>query len=180
MQNENNKNNENDPLKRFISNPFDDSDNLMQGDNFILNLDRVSADSTVFYITRKVAKTILNQGYYSVGNFFNDLSDSDFSNLIELIRSVQSVDFKNFTITHEEQYNMTIQYGLLCGVLSTGEGVMTALNAESIENSMKIFSVLCFVEMHRRKGNVKTFRENYSLWDIDKPIAESNKGEGNV
>ena len=135
---------------------------------YIVSFDTIQEDKTLpSFIRMLSADMTKNNGYISIGKFFESLSDFEIAYLLEDLEAMN-----NLTEDEIETSSAGMNLTLLTMMLMQADGTLD-LSEESIGSNVDIVSGFILVESLARKGLVKAFRENYSLSEIDLKIAEA-------
>ena len=135
---------------------------------YIVAFDAIAEDKTLPSFIRMLSSDMTkNNGYISIGKFFESLSDFEIEYLLEDLEAMNK-------LTEDEIQTSTagMNLTLLTMMLMQADGTLD-LSEESIGANVDIVSGFILVESLARKGLVKAFRENYSLSEIDLKIAEA-------
>lgn len=134
------------------------------GENqFTILFDKVTQDKKLRATTRLLAVDISKNGYINIGEFFENMPESD---LQEYLNMAEDLD------TDE-----AAEVLLLSEMLAIGEGLDNGLNGDKLEIIQERMSQLIMYltcEQLARKGLVKLYRENMSFGDDmkDKTLVE--------
>lgn len=144
---------------------------------YMLYLDKVTDDTNDLppYIVR-AGKELQESGYLTAGDFFERLDDVEVLHLTTLMNSVNTADFKLYNVDSEEAGRNLYHLSLVCFVLALGEGEVQ-ITPEFLHESMKALFVLIAVENLYREGKVLVFRENFTILESQRPVAQVIKGQ---
>jgi hypothetical protein len=124
-----------------------------------VNLPEVAKSTDCLAITRLLATKIMAQPYMTVEEFLTGLSDSDVSQLVNVIND-QEQNFEDILLMAE--------------MVASAEGLSNSDSFESMKFRMAQLTTFIIVESLARKGLCRVFRENMSFGEdmADKQIAE--------
>jgi hypothetical protein len=137
-----------------------------------INFNKVVQDSGFSGPTSKLAAEIVEHGYASIKDFFNDLTDDELQYYIETYTAFLGDD-----VTDDRADELL----LLAGLMATAEGLDPALDEEDLETIQRRCGMLgqfFIFESLSRKGLIKFYRENISFGEdmMDQPIIEKVAG----
>ena len=138
---------------------------------FLLNLDRVLESEELPSYVVKAAQYLKSNNYLSAGEFFCKLDDVEVYELSNAFDNIRSKNYRQFTINDSQQEKDLKVITLLCFLLAAGEGEV-GLNPDLLPGLMTNLELLAIVENLYRKQTVEVFHQNYSLFDVSKPIAK--------
>jgi hypothetical protein len=124
----------------------------------------------------RAAKELQESGYLTTGDFFEKLEDVEVLELTTLMNSVNTADFKLYSIQSEEAGRNLYHLSLICFVLALGEGEVQ-ITPSFLHEAMKALFVLIAVENLYREGKVLVFRENFTILESNRPVAQVIKGQ---
>lgn len=124
-------------------NPFEN------GEVFTIRYDKVITDKTLMASTRLLASEIHTKGYKIVGEYFQELSLSDLTYLLDTSSKTESLEFA--------------EIALLSEMLATGEGLESSANTDDFMHRITALIGFLACESLYRKGLVKLYRENMSF-----------------
>ena len=124
-------------------NPFNENE------VYTIQYDNVIRDKKLMASTRLLASEIRTNGYKTVGEYLQELSDSD---LVYLLTTSEKPESEEFA-----------EIALLSEMLATAEGLDPAASVEDFH--MRIVAMIGFMSCEGlfRKGMVKLYRENMSF-----------------
>lgn len=135
---------------------------------YMISFNTISEDTSLPSFIRMLSSDMINNnGYISVGKFFESLSDYEINYLLEDLE-----EMNNLTEETIEGSNAGMNLTLLTMMLMQADGTFD-INEDSIQKNLDVVSGFILVESLARKGLVKAFRENYSLSEIDLKIASA-------
>lgn len=138
---------------------------------FLLDLDRILKSEELPGYVIKAAQHLKSNSYLPAGEFFCKLDDVEVYELSNAFDNIRSKNYRQFTISDSQQATDLKTIALLCFLLATGEGEV-GLNPDLLPSLMTNLEVLTIVENLHRKQTVEVFHQNYSLFDVSKPIAK--------
>jgi hypothetical protein len=116
--------------------------------NLDINYPNVAAEKTFSKATRSIAKYLMTVPYISVGEFLQNISDTDLDELVN--------------VANRDDDDAVSELMMLAEMLSRAEGVFTETPEEYGENVGFIRMLLASVSL-ARKGLVKVNYENISF-----------------
>ena len=135
---------------------------------YMISFNTISEDTSLPSFIRMLSSDMIkNNGYISVGKFFESLSDYEIAYLLEDLEEMNKLTEETIEGSHAGM-NLT----LLTMMLMQADGTFD-INEDSIQKNLDVVSGFILVESLARKGLVKAFRENYSLSEIDLKIASA-------
>lgn len=151
------------------------TEELQQG--YVLYLDKIveNASDLPPYLVR-AGKELQESGYLTAGDFFERLDDVEVLHLTTLMNSVHTADFRVYSVDTEEAGRNLYHLSLVCFVLALGEGEVQ-ITPEFLHESMKALFILIAVENLYREGKVLVFRENFTILESKRPVAQVIKGQ---
>ena len=138
---------------------------------FLLDLDRILKSEELPSYVIKAAQHLKSNSYLPAGEFFCKLDDVEVYELSNAFDNIRSKNYRQFTISDSQQETDLKTIALLCFLLAAGEGEV-GLNPDLLPSLMTNLEVLTIVENLHRKQTVEVFHQNYSLFDVSKPIAK--------
>lgn len=132
---------------------------------YSVDVKAVSEDKRMLPMTRKLAKNLIKNSYYTIGDFLLSLKDKDIQDLQALAEDENDIDAVGHIIVITE-------------LLALGEGLPRGTQLE-VSTRVDLFNVYVAIDGLRRKGLVKAHHINMSLDidpDSDKPVVEKIPG----
>jgi hypothetical protein len=137
-----------------------------------VNLQAVISKDT-FFVTKQLAKTIVNTGYLSTGKFFKDIPNSDLDCILDKIQITT-----DFALDLDTRISRKSDLILLALVIAFGEG-QPEIDNEKIPELMSRVMLLSYLTKFHRDNTGIAFFENFALTDSDnKVIFRPNSKEG--
>lgn len=124
-----------------------DMDNL---EGYHIELAKVVKDKKMMSVTRLLAAELMDTPYKTVGQFFQDLSDTDLETILDIVE----------TNGEGERYGELL---LITHMLNGAEGFTQFDNLDRITERVNQFAVYTVVTSLHRKGLVKVHFENMSF-----------------
>jgi hypothetical protein len=151
------------------------NEEMQQG--YMLYLDKIVEDGSDLptYLVR-AGKELQQCGYLTAGDFFERLDDVEVLHLTTLMNSVHTADFRLYSVDSEEAGKSLYHLSLVCFLLALGEGEVQ-ITPEFLHESMKALFILIAVENLYREGKVLVFRENFTILESKRPVAQVIKGQ---
>ena len=138
---------------------------------FLLDLDRILKSEELPSYVIKAAQHLKSNNYLPAGEFFCKLDDVEVYELSNAFDNIRSKNYRQFTISDSQQEKDLKVITLLCFLLAVGEGEV-GMNPDLLPSLMTNLEVLTIVENFHRKQTVEAFHQNYSLFDVSRPIAK--------
>lgn len=119
-------------------------------------------------VIRGVFNSVIENGYFIVGEYFADMSDYDIDLLSELAEKIYPENAGYYSSdAKEDALTLLTLFGL---GMASGEGL--ELTDECNDTYIKTAIILITLESLSRKGLVQVYHENWSLGsDNERPIA---------
>lgn len=143
---------------------------------YMVYLDKIIEGTELPSCLVRAAKDLQESGYLTTGDFFERLEDVEVLELTTLMNSVNTADFKLYSIQSEEAGRNLYHLSLICFVLALGEGEVQ-ITPSFLHEAMKALFVLIAVENLYREGKVLVFRENFTILESNRPVAQVIKGQ---
>lgn len=143
---------------------------------YMLYLDKIVEDGNDLptYLVR-AGKELQQCGYLTAGDFFERLEDVEVLHITTLMNSVNTQDFHKYALDSEEAGRNLYHLSLICFVLALGEGGVQ-ITPSFLHEAMKALFILIAVENLYREGKVLVFRENFTILESNRPVAQVIKG----
>ena len=148
-------------------------DNKEDG-HYFLQLNKVIQDKTLPIYILKAVNKLKADTYLTAGDYFALLDEVDLKNLRSAVANITTTDYKEFEIQHSEAEKDLANLSLLCFVLALGEGE-AEITPEALQVMLQCLVALIKIESLYRAKHIEVKRENFSILDIDKPIAKAIK-----
>lgn len=128
---------------------MEDQNPFENGDVYTIQYDKVITDKKLMASTRLLASEIRTNGYKTVGEYLQELSDSDLSYLLDTSENTESEEFS--------------EIALLSEMLATAEGLDPSSSIDDF--MMRTTAMIGFMACEGlfRKSLVKLYRENMSF-----------------
>lgn len=121
-------------------------------DSFTVNLQNVKESYEHSAVVRLLAASLIDNPYYTIGNFFKNLSNDDLNSLLEKTEAIGS----------EEEDIGVEDLVLITMMLAQAEG-NPITDEEELAKCVSVMSVFIAGTSLARKGFVKAFYENMSF-----------------
>ena len=143
-------------------------------ENYTINYQQIVNSREQLAVTRMLAQHLINNPYYTIGEFLKNLSDGDLQTLQDVAESAMQADEE---VTDDRLGDVI----LISQMLAEAEGCAFGMDMDSVmvrSNQMATFITL---ESLYRKGLIKLHRENLSFGDDagHKIVAERIDNEPN-
>ena len=126
-------------------------DEFNEDGTFSVNLDNIINSRDTLAITKLTAMEAKHEGYLTVGNYLQKLSDIDLHELLDIAESAK-----------DENDDRVGELLLIAEILAAGEGLEPAELIE-ITDRMNAFIMLLNIESLHRKKLIKAIHQNMSL-----------------
>lgn len=131
--------------------------------SYTIQFSKVAEDKKLLNTTRLLAHDLSKTGYINIGEFFQNMNESDLQVYLNMAEDVDSEAAAELLLVSE--------------MLSIGEGLDNGLNVddmETMQNRMSQMIMYLACESLARKGMVKLYRENMTFGDDmgDKTLVE--------
>lgn len=124
-------------------------DQFNEGEIYTIQYDNVINDKKLMASTRLLASEIRTNGYKIVGEYLQELSESDLVYLLDISSKTESEEFS--------------EIALLSEMLATAEGLDPSADIEIFHQRIVAMIGFLACEGLFRKGMVKLYRENMSF-----------------
>ena len=142
---------------------------------YMVYLDKIIEGTDLPTCLVRAAKDLQESGYLTTGDFFEQLEDVEVLELTSLMNSVNTQDFHKYALESEEAGRNLYHLSLICFVLALGEGEVQ-ITPSFLNEALKALFMLIIIENLYREGKVLVFRENFTILESNRPIAQAIKG----
>lgn len=143
---------------------------------YMVYLDKIIEGADLPTCLVRAAKDLQESGYLTTGDFFERLEDVEVLELTSLMNSVNTKDFHKYALDSEEAGRNLYHLSLICFVLALGEGEVQ-ITPSFLNEALKALFLLIIIENLYREGKVLVFRENFTILESNRPIAQAIKGQ---
>ena len=142
---------------------------------YMVYLDKIAEGTDLPTCLVRAAKDLQESGYLTTGDFFERLEDVEVLELTSLMNSVNTQDFQKYALESEEAGRNLYHLSLICFVLALGEGEVQ-ITPSFLNEALKALFMLIIIENLYREGKVLVFRENFTILESNRPVAQAIKG----
>lgn len=130
--------------------------------SYTLDYESLSKSKNLMAITKLLALQIMKTPYINVGEYIQNISDSDLKELLRKMDKPENGDYELEDLI------------LIADMLAAGEGLGTAQDFDTFHQRMDQLVGFLVIESLKRKGLVKVYYENLSFGDDmgDKLVVE--------